>query len=49
MTNLIVTAGDFRFDARLEEDAAPQTCAAFRKLLPYVGQIVHVRWSGERV
>lgn len=49
MTNLIVTAGDFRFDARLEEDAAPQTCAAFRKLLPYVGQIVHVRWSGEGV
>ncbi|MEM1149254.1 MAG: DUF3830 family protein [Pseudomonadota bacterium] len=49
MSQLIVTAGGYRFDARFEEAAAPQTCAAFRKLLPYSGQIVHVRWSGEGV
>jgi hypothetical protein len=49
MTDLVITAGDFRFDARLEEEAAPQTCAAFRKVMPFKGQIVHVRWSGEGV
>lgn len=49
MTKLIVTAGPFTFDARLEEEAAPQTCAAFRAAMPYSGQIVHVRWSGEGV
>ena len=49
MTGLIVHAGPFRFDAKLEEEAAPQTCAAFRKVMPYSGQIVHVRWSGEGV
>jgi len=49
MTDLVITAGDFRFDARLEEEAAPQTCAAFRRVMPFKGQIVHVRWSGEGV
>jgi len=37
------------FDARLEADAAPRTCEAFMTRLPYVGRIVHVRWSGEAV
>ncbi|MFT4795365.1 MAG: hypothetical protein ACJAVR_002811 [Paracoccaceae bacterium] len=49
MTALIVKAGEFTFDARLEEAAAPKTCAAFKALLPYTGKIVHVRWSGEGV
>jgi hypothetical protein len=49
MTKLIVRAGDFVFDGHFEEDAAPETCAAFKELLPYQGQIVHVRWSGEGV
>lgn len=49
MTALIVHAGPWRFDAVLEEKAAPLTCAAFKRLLPYEGQIVHVRWSGEGV
>jgi Protein of unknown function (DUF3830) len=35
--------------ARLEEQAAPKTCAAFKRLLPLDSQIVHVRWSGEGV
>jgi hypothetical protein len=29
------------------EDGAPQTCAAFEKLLPYQQKIIHARWSGE--
>ncbi|MFT7391093.1 MAG: hypothetical protein ACI9ZH_001321 [Paracoccaceae bacterium] len=49
MTTLIVKAGEYTFDARLEEAAAPKTCAAFKALLPYKGKIVHVRWSGEGV
>jgi hypothetical protein len=35
------------FLARLEDELAPQTCAAFRQLLPYQQQLIHARWSGE--
>lgn len=49
MSTLTVRAGPFTFDARFEEEAAPKTCAAFRQVMPYSGQIVHVRWSGEGV
>jgi hypothetical protein len=48
MTDLTVTAGPFAFDARFEP-AAPKTVAAFRAAMPFVSQIVHVRWSGEGV
>jgi hypothetical protein len=44
---LEITAGDFRFVARLEEDEAPQSVAAFRKMLPLDSRVIHVRWSGE--
>ena len=46
---LKITAGEFTFDARLETELAPKTCAAFLERLPYQSQIVHVRWSGEGV
>lgn len=49
MDRLTITAGPFVFGARFETSAAPKTCARFRNLLPYTGQIVHVRWSGEGV
>lgn len=44
---LQIDAGGFQFVARLEEDTAPQTVAAFRRLLPLESKIIHVRWSGE--
>jgi hypothetical protein len=44
---LRITAGPFAFTAAFEEEAAPQTCAAFRRLLPYEQRIIHARWSGE--
>jgi hypothetical protein len=44
---IAIEAGGFRFTARFEDTAAPKTCAAFRKLLPYRERIIHVRWSGE--
>jgi sarcosine oxidase gamma subunit len=44
---LEISAGGFDFVARLEEETAPATVAAFRRLLPLESRIIHVRWSGE--
>jgi hypothetical protein len=44
---LEIVCGDFRFTARLEEESAPETVAAFRRLLPLDSRVIHVRWSGE--
>lgn len=44
---LRITAGEFTFVARLEEEQAPQTVASFRHLLPLESSLIHVRWSGE--
>jgi Protein of unknown function (DUF3830) len=47
MADVVIKAGDFSFEAQFETAAAPRTCAAFRKLLPFKEHIIHVRWSGE--
>ncbi len=44
---LEIAVGDLRFAARLEEETAPRTVAAFRRLLPLESRIIHARWSGE--
>src|ERR671930_2511375 len=44
---LEIAVGGQLFGARLEEDAAPQTVAAFRRLLPLESKLIHARWSGE--
>jgi hypothetical protein len=44
---LEIASGDYRFTARLEDEAAPATVAAFRRLLPLDSRIIHARWSGE--
>jgi len=44
---LEIVSGDFRFVGRLEEELAPATVAAFRRLLPLESRIIHARWSGE--
>jgi hypothetical protein len=49
VSKLIVKAADFTFEGRFEEAAAPATCAAFQRAMPFEGRIVHVRWSGEGV
>jgi hypothetical protein len=46
---LKITAGPFTFIGRLETKAAPKTCAAFVRSLPFGSKLVHVRWSGEGV
>jgi Protein of unknown function (DUF3830) len=49
MSQLIVRAGEFTFQARFEQELAPKTVAAFRKAMPFESQAIHVRWSGEGV
>jgi Protein of unknown function (DUF3830) len=44
---LAITAGPLAFRARLEEELAPETCAAVRRLLPLESKLVQARWSGE--
>src|SRR5438093_10749805 len=44
---LEISAGGLSFRARLEGDAAPRTVEAFRRMLPFDSQLIHVRWSGE--
>ena len=47
MTSLRITVGSLQFIARLEQADAPQTCAAFRRLLPFHSKLIQARWSGE--
>ncbi|MBB6253195.1 DUF3830 family protein [Nitrospirillum iridis] len=47
MSLIDISAGEFRFVAKLEEQLAPVTCARFRTMLPYAEKLIHVRWSGE--
>ncbi len=47
MTTLQVTVGSLVFVARMEEAAAPKTCAAFAPFLPFRNKIIQARWSGE--
>src|ERR671937_2551624 len=44
---LEIAVGGQLFGARLEEEAAPQRGAAFRRLLPLESRLIHARWSGE--
>ena len=47
MSDLLITAGPYKFIARLETGKAPLTCAAFLNVLPFKENLLHVRWSGE--
>jgi uncharacterized protein DUF3830 len=44
---LEITSGDFSFTARFEEQNAPATVAAFRRMLPLDSKIIQARWSGQ--
>src|ERR1043166_2677976 len=44
---LEIAVGGGHFEAGLEEGVAPQTVAAFRRLLPLESKLIHARWSGE--
>ncbi len=47
MSNLHIVVGPLEFIAHMEEEASPQSCAAFNKLLPLRNKIIQARWSGE--
>lgn len=42
-----ITVGTLAFVARWEHEAAPQTCAAFARLLPFHNKLIQARWSGD--
>lgn len=44
---LTLVSRDLQFEARLETDRAPRTCAAILSLLPLHTQIIQARWSGQ--
>lgn len=47
MTKLRIESGGYVFVGKLEEELAPKTCEAFKKLLPLENKLIHVRWSGQ--
>ena len=47
MTKLKISVGGFDFIGELEETKAPETCCAFRQLLPLENKLIHGRWSGD--
>ena len=47
MRAIEITAGIFKFLARLETQGAPRTCEKFLAVLPYRAKLIHARWSGE--
>lgn len=49
MRTLRINVGTYRFVARIEDESAPKTCAAFLALLPFRNRVIHSRWSGEAV
>lgn len=44
---LEITIGAKKFKATFEEEAAPKTCAAIRKMLPFKSKLIQARWSGQ--
>jgi Protein of unknown function (DUF3830) len=44
---LEIVVSEFTLVARLEEEGAPTTVAAFRRLLPLDSQLIQARWSGQ--
>ena len=46
---MIVKIDNYPFNAVFEMNRSPETCKAFEKAMPFHGEIVHVRWSGEGV
>jgi hypothetical protein len=47
MSRLRVTIGPHVFEADLERERAPRSCAAVERLLPFRQKIIQARWSGE--
>ena len=46
---MIIEIDGHKFRAIFEDAKSPKTCDLFRKEMPFIGEVVHVRWSGEGV
>lgn len=44
---MIIEIDGHEFDVVLETNRSPKTCEVFKQNLPFTGEVVHVRWSGE--
>ena len=44
---LRVGIGPLSLSALFEEERAPKSCAAIRRILPITGKLIQARWSGE--
>ena len=42
-----IAVSGLKFEARLEAERAPKTCARFAALLPLKARLIQARWSGE--
>jgi Protein of unknown function (DUF3830) len=42
-----ITVAGLKFEARLEIERAPKTCARFTAMLPLKTRLIQARWSGE--
>jgi hypothetical protein len=49
MSALHILIGGHLFDARLRWDLAPKSCKTLTTMLPFCGDIIHARWSGEAI
>src|SRR6202158_2913540 len=47
MTRVRIAVAGMRFEARLESERAPKTCARFEAMLPLKARLVQARGSGE--
>jgi hypothetical protein len=47
LSTVSVWIGSEPFAARLSRDLAPESCIRLERLLPYHGNLIHARWSGE--
>lgn len=46
---MLMKLGSERFEAQLRRDLAPRSCEYLIGMLPYHGNVIHARWSGEAV
>ena len=47
MTRVRITVAALVFEARLEAERAPNTCAKFSAMMPLKTRLIQARWSGE--
>lgn len=49
MSAFHISIGGQLFTARLQWDLAPQSCKRLTAMLPFRGEVIHARWSGEAI